>query len=486
MIGTPPRGLTPKFIEALQPAEKVYSVADRRAPGLRLRVFPSGVRSFHWTCNTRSSTRSDARGRSYTIGKWSFSEQPGFVTLAQAREWLERLKAGHASGTIDAVEAEIRVYLKRRAHLADPAPEAPDRRTFGAVAEEFYRDDVLTNRKHPDDVRAILDNDLVPALGARPLNEISAVECRDVVRRVVTGRGRTVGGAAPTHAGKVLAIIKQIFTRAQGNGITDRNPAAALRPDKIGVIVNKRDRCLDDPHKKIHGEIAAFWRALEADRAPQPMERPDPRTGKVQSYAQPLHTMTAGTATALKILLLTGVRTGALLNARWENVDLDGGTWTIPPSDQKLTKRQEREAKPFVVPLTATALDLLKGLRKLARSSTWVMASEKSHDGILNEKTLGHALLRLQRSGRLVLAGGEVRPHDLRRTMRTHLGQTLRVSPHIAERCLGHSLGRIVETYDVGEYLDERRDALERWDGYVQRLIDPAASNVVPLARTAP
>ena len=53
-------------------------------------------------------------------------------------------------------------------------------------------------------------------------------------------------------------------------------------------------------------------------------------------------------------------------------------------------------------------------------------------------------------------------PHDLTRTMRSELSK-LRVPPHVAERCLNHSLGRIIETYDQHDYLDERREALQKW-----------------------
>jgi hypothetical protein len=64
--------------------------------------------------------------------------------------------------------------------------------------------------------------------------------------------------------------------------------------------------------------------------------------------------------------------------------------------------------------------------------------------------------------------------------MRTHLGK-LRIPLHVAERCLNHSLGRMVHTYDGDPVsLDERREALEEWDAYVARLLDPS-SNVVPM-----
>ena len=72
------------------------------------------------------------------------------------------------------------------------------------------------------------------------------------------------------------------------------------------------------------------------------------------------------------------------------------------------------------------------------------------------------------------------RPHDLRRTLRSHLAG-LGIQPHIAELCLNHSLGTIVQTYDVTSYVDERRDALDKWAGKVMRAVNPV-ENVVELS----
>jgi integrase len=66
--------------------------------------------------------------------------------------------------------------------------------------------------------------------------------------------------------------------------------------------------------------------------------------------------------------------------------------------------------------------------------------------------------------------------HDLRRTCRTGLAR-LRVEPHIAERVLNHAQERIAGTYDVHDYLDERRAALDRWADHLRGLVQaPAAS----------
>jgi integrase len=446
---TPPRGLTPAFIDALRPREgSRYEIADRRAPGLRLRVLESGGKVFRWYCT--------ARGKVVTIGPWSLGEQPGHVTLAQAREWLERLKAAHAAGALDTVEAELATHLRRRSRVADPTPE--DRRLFGAVAEEFYADDIQRNRKRPEDARAILDRDVLPALAARPIGEITTLDVRDVVKRTIT-RG------AAAHAGKVLATMKQLFGWAQANGFTDKNPAAPLKGRHLGVQENRRDRWLTAE------EIPAFWRALDAAVLGDPTK------------AQKLR---PATAAALRLLLLTAARTGELLRARWTDVDLDAATWTIPVENQKLTRAQERRARPFVIPLPPTAVALFEVLRDQADGAPWVLPGRgrangaASRRGHYDEKTLGHAVRRLVEAKILALPGGPVTPHDLRRSARTHLAK-LRVPHWIVERVLNHSLGKIVETYDQNDYLDERREALERWDAYVARLVAPGSTNVVVL-----
>jgi len=61
--------------------------------------------------------------------------------------------------------------------------------------------------------------------------------------------------------------------------------------------------------------------------------------------------------------------------------------------------------------------------------------------------------------------------HDLRRTCRTGLAR-LKIEPHIAERVLNHSQGKISETYDCFEYSSEKRDALEKWAAHLQVILE--------------
>jgi hypothetical protein len=55
-------------------------------------------------------------------------------------------------------------------------------------------------------------------------------------------------------------------------------------------------------------------------------------------------------------------------------------------------------------------------------------------------------------------------------------GRSLSGYVDIAERVLNHVRERIEATYDVHEYLDEKRDALERWEKYLAELRDSALS----------
>ncbi|MFT3917314.1 MAG: tyrosine-type recombinase/integrase [Anaeromyxobacteraceae bacterium] len=424
--------LTPPRIEALRPQAGRYEVADPAAAGLRLRVLPTGTKVFRWYCTSA--------GRVITIGEWTKAERPGFVTLGEARRWLERLKAAHKEGRLTEVEAELRANRPRHR----PEPTLAGEATFEVVAKDYFEHvaTALGWRTAPE-VRRAVTRDVLPSLGARPVKAITPPEVAAIVKHVAARGSRT-------QAGRTLAYVKGIFRFARGHGLVPSNPADALDPEALGVVENESERFLSV------GEIPAFWRALdESSMAPQ-------------------------TRIGLRIVLLTGVRPGELLGATWDEIDTDAGTWTIPVERQKMKPKMRGRAKPFVVPLTPAVAALFEKLRHYAEGSTFVMASPNSETGRYTDKALIAAMRKLFQGEKPLLAFAEPHPtpHDLRRTVRTHLGETLGVAPHIAERCLNHSLGRIARVYDRGDYLEERREALARWAAYVERIVTPEQAKV--------
>ncbi len=419
----PSKTLTPTLVDRLNaPCE----LSDSREPGLRLRVTPNGVKSFRW------AVRESEKLRWVTLGRFTVAPLPGFLTVDQAREWLRRLKAAHHAGELARVEGELAAHLRPGDQRLNPVG-----RTVDDVAREFWKVlDVRRKRKSVEALRTY-DRFVKDQIGGVALSELRKSHCVALFQNATKQRA------------KVIGLTKQLLGHAELMDDDFVNPAARFRASDFGVVSRRRKRWLTAE------EIAAFWSALNVETRGGP--RDETRRERLKM------------STALRLLLLTALRSSELRLAEWSDVDLEARTLTVPVKNQKLTPKQAEQAQPFVVPLSPTAIEVLKGLRAIEHGSRrWVIPGES---GAYAEKTFGRFMKRLWRGepGRgwkphPALAGLDpATPHDLRRTARTWLGK-LGVEPHVAERCLNHSLGRIVQTYDLHDYLAERRAALERWD----------------------
>ena len=412
----PKNGFTTRYLDSLKSEPKRFEIADLGTKGLRLRVSPGGSKTFIWYY------RDGAKIRRLTLGQYGDGDNK--ITLVKARQKLITTKARLNEG------------IKPHADAAN-APK-----TVADLCEFFYQRRIEGIRKRPDAVRQVLDHDIIPVIGTQRISSITTPTLARVVDKVVD-RGATV------HANKVLGALKQVFNFAQARGFVDRSPAHPLKAQDLGVVSNIRERALDtDDEGEAQVdlvEIRALWRAL--DRAPR--LSPQIRIGT-------------------KILLLTGVRSGELRLARWQHINFDNATWKIPASNTK-------NARAWTVPLSPRVLDLFNKLQKAAEGSHWVLPSHIGESPI-TDKALARAVKRLfslkDAEGNNLLPIDYFTPHDLRRTLRTHLSR-LGVAPHIAEKCLNHSLSKLGKTYDKHTYLDERRAALEKWAVVVDLAIKP-------------
>ncbi len=386
-------------LKKLKPIGKTFDVKVANTPGLMLRVSKTGTKSFRW------DRGSGKKPRIITHGTYPS------LSLSEARTAHEKARQQHAAGTLNMV-----MLQEEEESLEDP-------QTVGELIEIFYRDRIEPKRKAPKIAKRVLDVDIMPYIGEMPLSAVTPMIVRKVVQ-IVVKRGSTV------HAGKVLSILKQLFRFGVSLGLMEMNPAQPLEPDMLGVESNKRNRALSSE------EIRTVWDALDRD---------------VNTTA----------TTALRLLLLLGIRSGELRKTRWEDVDLDKGLLTIPVNNLKLTKDAAQSAHPFIVPLDDFAISLFRQIPVI--HPEWAFPGRR---GIpFNDCVMSRVVRRLDK--------GEMEqfvPHDLRRTMRTGLSK-LKVKPHIAERCLNHAQGVIEETYDTYDYLDERREALERWSQHVQVIL---------------
>jgi integrase len=176
--------------------------------------------------------------------------------------------------------------------------------------------------------------------------------------------------------------------------------------------------------------------------------------------------------TIIGALLATAVRVSELAGARWEHVDLEGKTWTIPASK---TSRD-----PFTQPLSEFALAKFKHLHRLACSSAWVLPAVKS-----TSTNMDTGLIRLAINNKPLEGVRPFLPHDLRSTARSHF-DALGINPETSERILNHRIPGVVGIYGRHDYMDERRRALDLWGEYLGaceagREWAPTTSNVVPI-----
>jgi integrase len=412
----PKNGFTVTWLNNLKPEPKRFEIPDRGARGLRLRVSPGGTKTFVWLYRDGKATRR------VTIGQ--YGDKDGQITLAKARKKLADLK--------DNLRAGVKPHAS-----GEGVPK-----TVTELFEAFYKRRILSTRKRPDVIRQVLDHDIIPVIGNRRLTTITTTTLVGVVDKVVD-RG------AKAHAGRVLSTIKQAFKWAQVRGYVELSPASPLDASSLDVGSNIRERALDvDDEGEAQGVLAettAFLYALDAS----------PR-------------LSVQIRLGLKLLLLTGVRSGELRLAKWEHIDFDNALWKIPAGNTK-------NAKAWSVPLSDTALALFNDLYDEANGSDWVLRSA-DREVPITDKAMARAIRRLfslkDKNDKRLLDIPRFYPHDLRRTLRTHLSR-LGIAPHIAEKCLNHSLSKIGKTYDKHTFIDERREALQLWADSIDLALNP-------------
>ena len=163
------------------------------------------------------------------------------------------------------------------------------------------------------------------------------------------------------------------------------------------------------------------------------------------------------------LLLLLGVRKSELCQAVWSEFDLESNIWNLP-------KERSKSGVGLIIPLPDLATSWLEELKTRATGSDYVFparrASKQPHMG---PDTLNRGISKLfgidtgnrQKPPNLMGDLEYFAVHDLRRTFRS-LAASLKIPSHIAERCLNHKLKGVEGIYDRYDYLDERREALEK------------------------
>jgi len=292
------------------------------------------------------------------------------------------------------------------------------------LVTEWYSNYIEKHRKQPQQIKQQIDSDIIPLLGKM---ELETIQARDITKALDT----IVKRGSPVHANKVLSTLKQAFSYAVSRGELMLNPTINIRARDIGGIEKPRERNLT------LDEIKILWFFLDSDN----------------------HSISLQIKNAIKIILLTGVRSGELRLAKLSEFNFEQSLWTIPAEHSKTGLVMKIHLCPLVKYLLLEIKQQIKS--EYALPST---------DGTspLSDKSLPKAVRRIQ--DRLEIP--QWTPHDLRRTFATQLGEMLHIDPVVIEKCLGHKMPKIMATYNKNEMLPQRKEALNLWGQYIQDLVN--------------
>jgi integrase len=175
-----------------------------------------------------------------------------------------------------------------------------------------------------------------------------------------------------------------------------------------------------------------------------------------------------------RVLALTGCRLREISEATWSEIDFDKKLLTLAP------ERMKADAA-HTVPLTDNLIEVFKGLPRLGEY-IFTTSGKVPVSGFSKAKRhMDELMLTVFRHDAEQPAQVKLTPwrlHDLRRSMRTGLS-ALGVQDRIAEMTIGHKVQGLHKVYDLHAFLDERRDALLRWERHLLGIVQPAPANVV-------
>lgn len=384
--------------------------AQGEVPGLTFTLSATGVAS--WVLRYRYG----GKPRELTIGRYPV------ITLSEAKRLARQARAQIEQGMDPARQKRL-----------DKLSRAGDM-TVSALIRDYQGKIVPALAAQTQRNRRVYLADIESALGPLAVRDLTGADVVSLIEKI--GKQRSV-----ITADKTLITFRALIEHAIAKRIVSTDPTAGLKVRSIcGPKPPTRQRLmLSEAELRI---------LLKPGTLPEPYQ------------------------TIIGVLLATAVRVNELATARWEHVDLDGRTWTIPASK---TSRD-----PFTQPLSDFAQRKFKQLHRLACSSAWVLPAIKS-----TRTHLDTGLIRAAINNTTMEGVRPFTPHDCRSTARSHL-DVLGINPETSERVLNHRIPGVVGIYGRHDYLEERRRALDLLGDFLTaceagREWSPAASNVVPI-----
>jgi integrase len=415
------QALTDRTLKSLKGEDKPYDIRDTVMPGLRVRVMPSGQRSFVLLARHAGKHSAPSRRVLGIYDVMSLEE-----ARDEAREWKKQIKKGVDPSAL------------KKKELAEK--EREQRNTFRAVLAGFNKDKLEGLRRGREVNRDLEKLAEDTGWGGRPITEITALEVRDVIKEY-KDRGKI------HHAHNLLGYVRRLYNWAIDQQVyagLETSPCDRLKPNAIIGEKKLRNRVLNDT------ELRGAW--IAADRL---------------GYAYgPL----------FKLLMLTGARKSEVAEARWSEFDLAKKLWVIP------AERMKADAA-HIVPLSDDAVAVLKSLPR--GDGDCLFSVNGGHSPVAGfsaaKDRFDAEIIKVLRESDPKAKLPDFVIHDLRRTVRTGLSAIPNISDLVRELVIGHTKPGLHKVYDQYAYLDEKRFALDAWAARLRSIIEPQPAIVVEL-----
>ena len=393
--------LTDTEIKSTKPTDKEINLFD--GDGLILRIAPlskGGKKNWYFRYAVPVSKKRT---------KMSLGTYP-HLTLARARALRDEYLSLLANGI------NPQVHNTQKANALKDATE----HTFQAVAKKWLDEKVKTSgisQDHANDIWRSLERNIFPTLGDTPIKEIRPKMLKQHLDPIEKR------GVLETLR-RIISRLNEIFRYAATEELIEFNPA-----DNLAQRFSK----------------------------PKKQNMPALPPTELPRFLTVLNNASVRMETRLLIewQLLTWVRPGEAVRARWADIDTDNSMWNIPSDFMKMKK-------PHKVPLSKEALRILDSMKAISGHREWVFPSIKAPLNHMHEQTANAAIIRMG-------FGGELVAHGMRSIARTAAEESGKFRTDVLEAALAHSKkDEITAAYNRAEYLAERVVLMQWWSDYVQ------------------
>ncbi|NIB43098.1 site-specific integrase [Pseudomaricurvus alkylphenolicus] len=384
---------TEKALKSLQVNSKPYEVVDLALPGFRLRVQPTGVKTFVYCYKDRTGTK-----ERYTIGRF------GVLTLSQAREKATVLAGQVADGRSPQQEKRESVQKAKTEQGL----------TLQSFVDKHYKPWVLKNMKSGENTLKLLERHFSEFVD-KPMAKISPTQLE---KWQLKEMDRDI---KPVTINRNLAALRSVFSKALSLHLIDSNPLKSIK--NITEIKEDYNRYLDS------AEMSRLMAAL-ADRDGELREKRSRGNQWRKDRGYNLRVQIGGEeypdhiSPMVLLAMYTGLRKGEIFRLEWSDVDFDGNLITVRGVNAK-SKRVRR------VPMHPKVQRMLESWHRQRQTQYALVFPNRNGNRFKDIKKAWYSLLeRAQISN--------FRFHDLRHHFASHL--VMKGTPiNTVRELLGHA-----------------------------------------------